>query len=568
MIAMKVLLIGINAKYIHQNPAVYSLRAYAMSRSRELCVTDFPEISVSEYTVNQDRFEILSDIVKASPDILGISCYIWNIETVRFLLPLLHEALPDTPIYLGGPEVSYHPMTWISEFPYLLGVMVGESEETFFEFCLRIHASSTESVSGLPGFFSQKSPESFSPRPEIDMDTIPFFYNEWKDDETLGPFRNRILYYESMRGCPFRCSYCLSSVEKKLRFRSFEKVFPELQFFLDRKVPQVKFIDRTFNCDRERANRIFRYLKDHDNGITNFHFEIAGDLLTDDEIDVLNSMRKGLVQLEIGVQSTNPETLRAIHRETDLKRLKSNVARLHETHTARLHLDLIAGLPYENYERFCRSFNDLYEMKPDDLQLGFLKVLKGTPMENEAGKFGIVYRSVSPFTVIKTDWISKQEIQMLSETEEMLERYKNSRQFEQTLSYAVPLFRSPYDFFFTLAKYYKNNHFQKMPTGRSYRYEALLSFLTSLFPEKEAVFKELLSFDYMLREKPKKALWFFPENCRKGEPENTYEAFFRYPVFSPAEIDIPHSGGSFHVRFDYHTRDPITYNASCTVISQ
>lgn len=571
-IIMKIQLVGINAKYIHTNPAIYSLRAFALSKA------PFPEITLREYTINQNEEEILRGITEDGPDVLGISCYIWNIEMIRSLLPKIHREFPNTLIFLGGPEVSYHPEKMMTEFPFLLGIMIGESEETFYEFCLLArqidfsnpNALESSSLSHhfekLPGFYTvsedvipktDSDASSVSSRAPLSMDDIPFFYEEWGSVPALGPFEHKIIYYESSRGCPFRCAYCLSSIEKTLRFRSLEKVFSELQFFLDRKVPQVKFIDRTFNADSERSLKIWTYLRDHDNGVTNFHFEIAADILTEKEIEVLSSMRKGLVQLEIGVQSTFEKALTEINRKTDLKCLAENIALLRKNHKAHLHLDLIAGLPYETYERFQKSFNDLYEMRGDDLQLGFLKVLKGTPMEERAQQYGILYSEKAPFEVQKTNWISGDELNLLHDVEEMLELYSNSHQYDETLKKAIPLFESPFDFFLKLSEFYRKNHFKLIQSSRSYRYEALLKFLQSHDPNLTELFRETLSFDFMRREKPKKRLDFFPENAHPVPGENAYEAEFCY-LFSE---DVP-----LRVRFHYDDRDVISNNADFLIL--
>ena len=375
---MKILLAAINAKYIHTNPAVYSLRAYARAR------VESAEISVREFTINESDDAVLQALVREHPDVLAISTYIWNSSMADRLLPKLHELLPDTALFTGGPEVSFHTEDYLSARPYLTGVLVSEGEVTFTELVKAYEKGTVSSASlrGIPGLFlpGMKESELVLPAP-LSMDDVPFFYEEWANDASLGPFAHKILYYETSRGCPYRCSYCLSSIDKTLRYRNVDKVFRELDFFLSRNVKQVKFIDRTFNADRLRAEKIWSYIAAHDNGITNFHFEIAGDLLTESAVQILSSMRPGLVQLEIGVQSTNPETLKSIQRTADFRTIASFTEALKQKHNIHQHLDLIAGLPYEDLASFRKSFNDLMAVRPDDLQLGFLKVLKGTRME-------------------------------------------------------------------------------------------------------------------------------------------------------------------------------------------
>ena len=412
---MRFLLVAINAKYIHSNPAVYSLRAYAerfcpalsaaAASSGGAAQAGQAEIEIAEYTINQPFWEILAGLYGKKPDAVGFSCYIWNREPVFALARELGKLLPHVPVWLGGPEVSYDPEETLSALPSAAGVMIGEGEETFREL-IELYAGVRPSLSefseesaesgqnasrttegtgslwtdGLwpdpkeirgiafrtrPGGGVRRTPE----RPLLPLDQIPFFYEEDREPDA---FRNRIIYYESSRGCPYRCSYCLSSIDKTVRFRDAARVKKELQFFLDKRVPQVKFVDRTFNCSHSHAMEIWRYLREHDNGVTNFHFEIAADILTEEELELLSGLRPGLLQLEIGVQTTNPDTLRAIRRPADWTRLVENVRRLRQGRNIHIHLDLIAGLPEEDMESFRRSFDDVYACRPDQLQLGLL----------------------------------------------------------------------------------------------------------------------------------------------------------------------------------------------------
>ena len=383
---MKYLLVAVNAKYIHSNPAVYSLRAYAGEKYGE-------HIELAEYTINQRTEDILADIYQRKPDAIGFSCYIWNIRMIRELLAELPKVLEHTELWLGGPEVSYDAPGMLIQFPHLKGIIVGEGEATFREL-MAYYVEGDRSLSEIAGLYL---PEGFTPmRPLLSMDELPFLYGD------LEQFQNRIIYYESARGCPYSCSYCLSSIDKRVRLRSVELVQKELQFFLDKKVPQVKFVDRTFNCVHEHAMAIWKYISEHDNGVTNFHFEISADILRPEEIALLNQMRPGLVQLEIGVQSTNPDTISAIDRVMNVERLEQIVASIRRGKNIHQHLDLIAGLPYEDLKSFRRSFDDVYEMKPQQLQLGFLKVLKGSEMFERAEEYGIVYQSKAPYEVLYT----------------------------------------------------------------------------------------------------------------------------------------------------------------------
>lgn len=484
---MKILLTAINAKYIHSNPAVYSLSAYAngnlSEEEKEKC-----QVEIAEYTINHRTETIIADIYKKKPDVLAFSCYIWNWEYVQEVMTELHKLMPNVPIYLGGPEVSFTAEAIQKQYPFLAGIMIGEGEETFLELC-RAHIENRDAklLAGISG----------EPRGLVNINDIPFFYDD------MSAFEHRIVYYESSRGCPYRCSYCLSSIDKTVRLRDLELVKKELQFFLDLKIPQVKFIDRTFNCNRDHACEIWQYIHENDNGITNFHFEISADILTDRELDILEKMRPGLVQLEIGVQSTNPETIKEINRVMNIDKLIDVVAKIHSFKNIHQHLDLIAGLPYEDYETFQKSFNAVYSMKPQQLQLGFLKVLKGAKMWEKAEEYGIAYTEKPPYEVLFTNWITYEEILRLKQVEEMVEMYYNSNQFTYTLAMLEMEFETSFRLYEALADYYVEKGYALQNPARGYRYQILLDFCIEKAPEKEDMYRELLTFDIYLREKMK-----------------------------------------------------------------
>ena len=425
---MKIFLTAINAKYIHSNLAVYSLRAYAKDYQ--------DQIVIGEYTINNRVDYILEQIYKAKPDVLCFSCYIWNMDYVEELITEYHKLCLEVPIWVGGPEVSYEVETFLAEHPQVTGVMIGEGERTFKQLCKYYvnRAGSLEEIRGI-AFRDQDSGKTiFTPVQEpMNMSDIPFCYDHIEN------FENRIIYYESSRGCPFNCSYCLSSIDKKLRFRDIELVKKELAFFIEKKVPQVKFVDRTFNCRHDHAMEIWRFVKEHDNGITNFHFEISADLLNEEELALIHDMRPGLIQLEIGVQSTNETTIREIHRTMKLELLKDIVRKIQSGENIHEHLDLIAGLPYEDYATFAKSFDEIYALKPNQLQLGFLKVLKGSYMYEHAAEYEIVYHEKTPYEVMKTKWLSFDDVLKIKQVEEMLEVYYNSGQFEITMKVMEPL---------------------------------------------------------------------------------------------------------------------------------
>ena len=461
---MKILLAACNAKYIHSNPAVYDLKAYAAAYK--------DSVQIKEFTINQPKDEIMKEIYRSGADVVCFSCYIWNISFVRELIRDLKKILPDTVFWAGGPEVSFHAKNFLEDMPQVTGIMKGEGEETFLALA-GYYLEGKGRLEEISGIVFRKENEIVDNgfREPVDLDRIPFIY------ENPENFENRIIYYESSRGCPFSCSYCLSSIDRKLRFRSLSLVKKELQFFLDHRVPQVKFVDRTFNCRHEHAMEIWKYILEHDNGVTNFHFEVSADLFREDELELIGRMRPGLIQLEIGVQSANPETLEAVHRKTDLEKLRRNVEKIRSFHSVHQHLDLIAGLPCEDYESFRRSFDFVYSMKPDQLQLGFLKVLKGSLMEEKAREYGITCKSLEPYEVLSTRWISYEEILKLKTVESMVEVYYNSGQFQYTLNWLMGFWEDAFSFYEDLGRFYERKGYEELSHSRIRRYEILLEFL-------------------------------------------------------------------------------------------
>ena len=546
---MKILLAACNAKFIHSNLAVYDLKAYS---------SDYDEhVILREYTINQPKDEILKDIYSSGADVVCFSCYIWNISFVRELIRDLVKILPKTAFWAGGPEVSYDAEKFLTEMPEMTGVMVGEGEKTFHDL-LEFYIDGKDSLEEISGIAYRTGDKIIHNgwRELMDLSAIPFVY------EHLEKFENRIIYYESSRGCPFSCSYCLSSIDKKLRFRDLELVKKELQFFLDHRVPQVKFVDRTFNCKHEHAMTIWKYILEHDNGVTNFHFEISADLLREEEMELMSQMRPGLIQLEIGVQSTNPETIRAIHRHMDLKKLEHCVNRVHSFRNIHQHLDLIAGLPYEDYDTFHQSFNDVYQMKPDQLQLGFLKVLKGSLMQKEAEVYGIVYKEKEPYEVLSTNWLTYGEVLKLKMVESMVEVYYNSGQFWHTLEYLVPFEKDAFTFYEKLGSFYEKKGYSEISHSRMRRYEILLEYLQEETDVPTEVAAQKMLYDLYLREKLKKRPVFAPD-------QKQYEtAVWNYrknnQVSKTAHIEVFENGTV--ILFDYEKRDPLSNNAYTEVV--
>ena len=548
---MKILLAACNAKYIHSNLAVYNLRAYA-GEYRE-------HIILKEYTINQQKDEILRDIYLEKPDIICFSCYIWNISFVKEIAEDLKKILPDSVFWAGGPEVSFDAEDFLKKNPGFFGVMVGEGEETFRELC-RFYVDNKGNLEEIPGiaFYSGEKIRHNGWREIMDLSKVPFAYENMED------FRNKIVYYESSRGCPFSCSYCLSSVDKKLRFRNLDLVKKELQFFIDRKVPQVKFVDRTFNCKHSHAMEIWQYILEHDNGITNFHFEISADLLKEEELSLMEKMRPGLIQLEIGVQSTNPDTIKAIRRTMDFERLSEIVNKIHSFGNIHQHLDLIAGLPYENYDSFRNSFNQVYALKPEQLQLGFLKVLKGSLMKEMEEEYGIVHKEKEPYEVLSTKWLSYGEILKLKTVESMVEVYYNSGQFQNTLNYIESFFEDAFSLYEELGKFYEEKGYHSISHSRMKRYEILLEFLEGYQEISREKVVDAMILDLYLRENLKSRPSFAPS--QKSYEKMVWEYRREKKIPKTAHIEVFQNGEV--VLFDYEKRNPLTNNAETKRINE
>ena len=646
---MKFLLTAINAKYIHSNPGVYSLKMFAESKGAAQAVqgdqnpwedglpcvplgaekqeehgpyagvtektareSHSMQVEIAEYTINNQMELILEDIYRRKPDMVGISCYIWNIAYALDLVRDIHKVLPDTDIWLGGPEVSYDAPQLLVREQEVFGVMKGEGEEMFAALleCYRtlgctvrslgwneqknVAAESvadsgrllelqdrpeTARVSEISGnarvsafwhCMSQVAGLTYHGadgiicdqpiRPVMDMSRIPFLY------PSLKGFENRIVYYESSRGCPFSCSYCLSSIDKSVRFRDLKLVLPELDFFLEKRVPQVKFVDRTFNAKKSHAMAIWKHILEHDNGVTNFHFEITADLLDEEELELISRMRPGLIQLEIGVQSTNTETIRAIRRKMDLKRLRYVVERINAGKNVHQHLDLIAGLPFEDYESFGRSFNEVYSMEPEQFQLGFLKVLKGSYMHDMVEEYGLKYRGKAPYEVLSTKWLPYSDVLRLKGVEDMVEVYYNSRQFLRTLKLFEQEFESAFAMYEYMAQYYDEQHLTGLNHSRLARYEIFHDLIgQKVEAEQMGAFEDALMCDLYFRENAKSRPSFalpqapYKEELRRLVPElRTLGIQVHAEVLRSGEVLL----------FDYREKDRLNHNAKLTVLGR
>lgn len=567
---MNIVLTAINAKYIHSNLAVYSLKAYAEKYKEH--------ITIAEYTINQQMDEILMDLYKKQPDVLCFSCYIWNLTYVETLIREIHKILPDLPIWVGGPEVSYDSKDVLLRLPEVTGVMKGEGEETFLELAA-YYIDGNRELSETTGITFRNSEGGIVDcewRRIMDLSKVPFVYKDMKE------FANKIIYYETSRGCPFSCSYCLSSIDKCLRFRDLDLVKQELQFFLDEKVPQVKFVDRTFNCKHEHSLAIWKYIQEHDNGVTNFHFEISADLLNEEELQLISKMRPGLIQLEIGVQSTNPDTIREINRTMRFEKVAKIVKRINSFGNVHQHLDLIAGLPFEDYESFGKSFNDVYALCPEQLQLGFLKVLKGSYMKEHEQEYGLIHKSLPPYEVLYTKWLPYKDVLKLKRIEEMVEVYYNSGQFTYTLSQLVKAFATPFAMYEAMGAYYEENGLHTVSHSRVSRYEILLQFALQKDAKRGELYRELLVFDLYLRENMKNRPEFAGEyTMEKEELSAFYEKESKehcylegYEMYDKRQLRKMTHMERFHydvtedgtrrervILFDYRNRNPLNYQA-------
>lgn len=571
---MNTMLVAINAKYIHSNPAIYSLKAYA-GKSGE-------DIILGEYTINNLIDNIIDDIYMKKPDFLGFSTYIWNVEYVMKAACELKKLLPDCRIWLGGPEVTYDAVFLMEKNVFIDGIMCGEGEETYLKVLeyYKYNKGDIKDIAGIVYRVDQKIIDNTKDTLNINMSDIPFIYKELED------FENRIIYYESSRGCPFSCSYCLSSVDKRLRFRDIDLVLRELQFFIDKRVKQVKFVDRTFNCKKSHAMTIWRYIYEHDNGYTNFHFEVAADLIDDEELELISSFRPGLIQLEIGIQSVNEKTIAEINRKMNLDKVRYVVDRINKGKNVLQHLDIIAGLPYEGLEEFKHSFNETYRMRPAELQLGFLKLLSGSLMKERAQEYGMVYRDYPPYEILRTKWISHEELTELKEVEEALEIYYNSMQYVNTMAYLKKYFEEPYDMYKAIADYYKTieasgNNWNGRKYSRQDRYNILYQFFTNICEEqdKQEIFASILTYDIYLRENAKKRSDFAKDLTEeKQKLRELYRAKQEEGLqnihIEPFEFDIMSfmRNGQLikekqYVVFDYERKNPIDNSAYVKNIS-
>ena len=485
---------------------------------------------IKEFSINDRVENILEGIIEEKPDVVAFSCYIWNMEFVNRLAELIKLVDPNIEILYGGPEVSYEGKEFLEnhEGEY---VIVGEGEETFREFVLyKLGEGKIEDIKGLNYKRDGKVFEN-PKRPEMDMNELVFPYTYEED------INNKIVYYEASRGCPFKCKYCLSSVMHGVRFLDVERVKKELKYFMERGLKLVKFVDRTFNCNREYTVELLKYLSEQDTE-TRFHFEVAADLLTEEQIEILNNAPKGRFQLEVGVQTTNNEVLHNINRYITYENIKEKVLKVAAGKNVMQHLDLIAGLPGEDLESFKKSFNDVHDIRPDEIQLGFLKLLKGSSMREEAKKWGIVYSPYAPYEIIRSKDISYEELLLLKKVEAMVDKYYNSCKFNNVIKFFLNIYEKPFDFYYDLAMFFEEKGNFKRCIGNVEYYKILLDFyLEKIGGEDEGLFKEVLKFDYLCFNKKRWLPDFLVRTITKEDEQNIKDSFDRQMPFKKAHIE-------------------------------
>jgi radical SAM superfamily enzyme YgiQ (UPF0313 family) len=483
---MKIILSTLNSKYVHTSLALRYLKYYCQDKY---------DAAIEEHSINDDIDFVLREIYRKSPDILALSTYIWNVEQILVLCKNIKSILPKTIIVLGGPEVSFGGQDLMEHNSFIDYIICGEGEKSFLKLLEHIidEKGDINNIEGL--IFRQgdtvKSNNCYAL--VENLNDIVFPYGQGDLDHVSG----KILYYEASRGCPFNCSYCLSSTIKGVRHLDIERVKQELDFFVKNNAKLIKFVDRTFNCHKDFAKEIIGHIIKA-GGVTTFHFEITASLIDDDFLDIVSVAPRGCIQFEIGVQTTNLDTLKAINRPISFDKIRDKISKLMEFNNIHIHLDLIAGLPQEDFQSFKKSFNDVYSLKPDKLQLGFLKLLKGTQIRNDAQGGGYVFRSQPPYQVLYNKWINFDEMMILTDVEDIVEKYYNSHRFEKTLEYLITKYSDAFDFYQHFAYYWIQMGYQKLSHNPKALYKILMEFSLGNDDVDGGLLNELLKFDYLM----------------------------------------------------------------------
>lgn len=529
---MKVLITTLNSKFIHSSLSIRYLKSYVKN--------EFSDIEIQEYTINQNIDYIVRDIFKKNADVVAFSCYIWNIEHILQISEALKLVNPNIKIILGGPEVSFDGEELIKNNHFIDFIIYGEGEETFKELLINLKNKDGD-YKNIKGLIFQEEGKIYvtDPRPLIqNLDIIPSPFEDELED-----LKNRIVYFESSRGCPFNCRFCLSSTIKGVRFFSIERVKRDLKRLIDAKVKQVKFVDRTFNARKDYALEIMNFIVEQNVSNINFHFEVTAHLLDEDILSFLQNVPKGLFQFEIGVQSTNPKTLEAIDRVTNIEKLKNVVTRIKSYNNIHQHLDLIAGLPYEDIDSFKNSFNEIYSLRPEKLQLGFLKLLKGSELRNRKELYGFKFLNKPPYEVLENNYIKYKDMIKLKRIEDLVEKYGNEFYFENSLNYIMNNFyESPFDFYESFAEYWEKEGLSNISHGRTDLYKILLNFYKERTNKNEELFKDILRFDFICNTKSP-TIPEFMKNSNEDIPKQMKHEFLKkreiLEKYLPKYLNLP-----------------------------
>ena len=553
---MKVLLVSLNAKFIHSSLALRYIANY--------CKAYEASMEILELTINHEENAMIKEIYQKQPDVIGFSCYIWNMEIIERMIPILKQIMPHLKIVLGGPEVSYGGHALFAQYPIDL-IMENEGEPIWYDYMehLLLDKMPLSEIEGILYRDTDGSVKETPKRKPMQMADVPFVY------DTLDGLEHKIMYYEGSRGCPFSCQYCLSSAEKGVRFLPLERIKSELQYFLDHGVKQIKFVDRTFNANKKMAMAIWAYIIEHDNGFTNFHFEIAAELMDEEIMQCLAPARPGLIQFEIGVQSTNREVLRIIQRPMPFEEIKEVVLRIKALGNIHQHLDLIAGLPLEDYVSFKKSFNDVISLRPEQFQLGFLKLLRGSGLRENAETYGIVYKQNAPYEVLYTREMPYDQMLRLHQIEEFVERYYNTERFKVCLEYLYSLFESPFDFYEKLSCYWEEKGYDKLQHKKMAYYVLLAEFGLTCEGVNSNLLKELIRFDWYTHEQVKEV----PESlltCDQQSYKEKANSLIRDDEWMMAllqtEAILPARQRLRRMHIEWFTHHPLTKEACKTAL--
>jgi len=524
---MKVVVSTLNAKYIHTSLALRYLKAF--------CEHDF-DIEIAEYTIKDPFMNVVSDLFKRKPDVLGFSCYIWNIEETIQIIKMIKKIMPELQIVLGGPEVSYDTEYWMQRVPEVDFIVMGEGEETLHHLLTEI--GTTRKFHFVYGAAYRKGKEIIlNPgRPKLKLDDIPSPHYFAADVPALA---NRVVYFETSRGCPFSCQFCLSSIEVGVRYFDIERTKKDILYLIGAGAKLIKFVDRTFNIKREYAMEIFQFLIDNHQGCV-FQFEITADIMRPEVLDFLaENAPPGVFRFEIGVQSTNDQTNEIVKRRQNFTKLSRTVTTIKNSRKIDQHLDLIAGLPEEDYNSFRKTFNDVFDLRPEELQLGFLKMLRGTGMRLDAEKYGYKFMDNAPYEILGNDILPFEDLVRIKRVEDVLEKYWNAHRMDHTVLFLIEReFESAFDFFQQFGDYWEERGWQKIGHQLEDLFSRLHGFLSDRGTARMDVIEGLMKLDYFLghKYKPRKIWWEF--KLDKNGQSGLIRAAAEQPALVRGETDF------------------------------